>query len=161
MKKRLNFIDIIIISFVILAICFAVVYFASNLGKTYKTSQNKVLHYVVELKSTPEDIGNYIKNGDIVRDSITGTVLGKIINVDIKDNVEIRENTIDGTFIETSFPDKKDVYVTIETTPTLDSNQNIRLDTIDIKIGKMLYIRTKQYAGSGYITNLNLFDKEK
>lgn len=161
MKKRFNFIDTLIIIFLVVASILAIVYFSTQMGYTKKVSKNQLVQYTVELKSVQKDVGELLKKGDEVKNSISGEVIGKIVNIDIRDNVETREDTISGKFVETSFSDRDDVYVTVESVPVIDEKNCITVDSLPIKIGKTMHIRTKDYASSGFIVDLKLIDKEK
>lgn len=160
MKKRLNFIDICIIIFIILAIVFAVSYFSVG-KKSLSIGEKKDVYYTVEIKSMPYDIGDHIAIGDSVRNSMKGYDIGVVSDIDIKKNSEIREDTINGKFIQTSFPDRCDVYLTIKATPSISEDGTVTVNSDEIKIGKMMYLRSKKYALSGYIVDMKLTEVSK
>ena len=156
MKKKINFIDILIVLFVVFALLFVVKYFSTS---SKKANDAPTVSYVVELKSVIADSVEVFKEGLDVKDSIKGGYLGKITKVEVKDNVEIRENTVDGKFVKSTFPNKKDVYVTIEGTPTTFSDSDIMFANQSVKIGKVMYLKTKDFVGHGYVTGIQIMDK--
>ena len=160
MKKKFNFIDICIVLFVVLAVVFAVKYFSVG-GTKQNSGAKQDIYYTVEVKSMPYDIKDHIKEGDSVRNSMKGYELGVVSKVDIRKNVEIREDMLDGKFIETSFPDRCDAYITIKATPEISDNGTASINSEEIKIGKMMYIRSKKYAFSGFVVEMNLCEPGK
>lgn len=152
MKKKINFIDILIILVVVLVVSFVVKYFSTNSEKAYNVP---TVSYVIELKSLQQEYVDVFKEGDEIKDGVKGGYLGKVTKVEIKDNVETREDTLEGNFIQTSFENKKDVYLTIEGTPTTYTDTEILFATQEIKIGKIMHIKAKDYVGHGYIVGIN------
>ena len=74
--------------------------------------------------------------------------LGKVIDVEVSDNYEVREDTINDRFIKSSFSNKKDIILTIKGTPTVFDDRDIKFATVRVKIGEkrsenFLYLREK------------------
>lgn len=153
MKKRISIIDILIIAVIILAVVVAFVYFSdTNMSKTSDT----VVSFTVEIKSIPYENQQYIRVGDRFRDSIKGEYLGEVASVEYTESLTVRENTITGEFIETAFPDKCDAYITLKCSASIDAKtETISVANNDIKIGKAMYLRSKNFAGSGFIVDIN------
>ena len=151
MKKKLSIIDILIVLIVAVCVIFAIKYFSTNSKKAYNVPE---VSYVVELKSLSDEYLDVFKEGDRVTDGVKGGYLGNVTKVEIKDNVETREDTEKGCFVQTSFENRKDVYLTISGVPTTYNDDEILFATQEIKIGKQLHMKSKNYVGHGYIVSV-------
>lgn len=151
MKKKISLIDILIILVIVLCLVFVVKYFSTNSKKAYNVPE---VSYVVELKSLDEKNLDVFKVGDKIIDGVKGGYLGNVTKVEIKDNVETREDTENGRFIQSSFENRKDVYLTISGVPTTYTDDEILFATQEIKIGKQLHMKSKNYVGHGYIISV-------
>lgn len=151
MKKKISLIDILIILVIALCLVFVVKYFSTNSKKAYNVPE---VSYVVELKSLDEKNLDVFKVGDKIIDGVKGGYLGNVTKVEIKDNVETREDTENGRFIQSSFENRKDVYITISGVPTTYTDDEILFATQEIKIGKQLHMKSKNYVGHGYIISV-------
>ena len=151
MKKKISLIDILIILVIALCLVFVVKYFSTNSKKSYNVPE---VSYVVELKSLDEKNLDVFKVGDKIIDGVKGGYLGNVTKVEIKDNVETREDTENGRFIQSSFENRKDVYLTISGVPTTYTDDEILFATQEIKIGKQLHMKSKNYVGHGYIISV-------
>ena len=60
-----------------------------------------------------------------------------------------------GRFVQSSFENRKDVYLTISGVPTTYTDDEILFATQEIKIGKQLHMKSKNYVGHGYIISVN------
>lgn len=152
MKRKISTIDILIILAVIAAIVFVVKYFSANSKKAYNVPE---VSYVVELKSLPDDYLDVFKEGDKITDGVKGGYLGKVSKVEIKNNVETREDTENGKFVQSSFEKRKDVYLTISGVPTTYTDDEMLFATQEIKVGKQLHMKSKNYVGHGYIISVS------
>lgn len=153
MKRfKIGILDIIIIAFVIIGICLAAAYF--SIGSQDVVVKAPEVIYKVEFKSVPIDVLDLFKAGDELKDSVKGGALGSVINVEIRDNLEIREDIINDRFVESSFGNKKDVVLTVKGKPTTFDKKNIKFATVNIKVGEMLYITTDKYTYSGYVIEM-------
>lgn len=151
MKKKLSIIDILIVLIAAACVIFAIKYFSTNSKKAYNVPE---VSYVVELKSLSDEYLDVFKEGDRVTDGVKGGYLGNVTKVEIKDNVETREDTEKGCFVQTSFENRKDVYLTISGVPTTYNDDEILFATQEIKIGKQLHMKSKNYVGHGYIVSV-------
>ncbi len=154
-KNKIGILDFIIILMIIAAVAFAVNYF-----KTSSQTAGKIptVTYQVEIKSVPLDYVDYFKNsnGETVKDSVKGGYMGKIVDVQVLNNTEIRENTIDDEFVKSEFKDKSDIIITLEGKPTVFDDKDIKFATQEIKIGETVYLKSKNFVGYGYITQINI-----
>lgn len=156
--KRIKFgiLDVLIILFIVLAVIFAVKYFDTN---SEAATSIPDITYKVELKSIPVENSHLFKVGDQIIDSIKGGNLGTVTNVVVSDNKETREDTLNDSFIVSSFENKKDILLTIKGTPTVFDEKDIKFATVNIKVGEIVYIRTKDYASHGYIVDMHIDEK--
>ncbi len=154
MKKRfkISAVDVLIVLFVAAAIVIAANYFTYS---TEKAADIPQVSYTVELTGVPNEYRDLVKVGDQIKDSVKGGYLGEITDVTFQDNRTTREDTIHGRFVESSFYNKCDVYMTITGVPTT-FGESIKFATQEIKIGKLIYVRNKDYVGSGYIVDVKV-----
>lgn len=157
MKKiKFGILDVIIIAFLIIAIVFAVAYF--SVGSKKVVVKAPEVTYKVEFKSVADDLVDLFSPGDELKDSVKGGALGTVINVDVFDNSEIREDMINDRFVKSSFCNKKDVVLTVKGKPTTFDEKHIKFATVNIKVGEMLYITSDKYTYSGYIIEMETIE---
>lgn len=151
-KFKFGIIDIVIVILVIIAL---VVGYKFLNGGAENSGNKKTISYTVELKNQPVDYKDLIKVGDDIKDSVKGGYLGKVKAVEFKTATEVIENKNDGTFVLSEYDNRYDVYVTIEGTPTTYGD-NIMFASQEIKVGKNIYIKNKNYVGGGYIVAMDI-----
>ncbi len=151
-KIKFGIIDILIIVFVVIAL---VIGYKFLNGGAENSGNEKMISYTVELRNQSGEYKDLIKIGDDIKDSIKGGYLGKVSGVEFKDATDVIENKNDGTFSVAKYQDSYDVYVTIEGIPTTYGD-NIMFASQEIKVGKNIYIKNKNYVGSGYIVEVNV-----
>ena len=151
-KFKFGVIDVIIIVFLIAALVAGYMF----LNKGSKNELNNVkVNFTVELKTQAEEFKDIIKVGDFIKDSVKGGDLGKVIDVEYKKATNIMENRTEGMFVNAEYEDLYDVYVTIEGTPT-SVDGDIMISEQEVKIGKTVYMKHKNYVASGFIVEMDI-----
>ena len=143
----INIIDLSILLIILMLAGFALIR-VSALNKE-KAKMTRI-EYDVELRENVKDFSFMINKGDEIRDSINGDYLGKVLKKEVKPSTEIIENYEEGKFVEVEIPSLYDVIVTIEANGKVTESE-ILAEGREIKIGRLMYIKGKGYAGGGYI----------
>ncbi|KXG78087.1 hypothetical protein AN618_07060 [Fervidicola ferrireducens] len=136
----INVIDLLVIILVVAV----VTRFALNPQKSSLTNEEKKIQVVLLVKDVRDATANVIKEGDMVRETKTNNLLGKVTKVEVKP-AETLVNTADGRVLNVPNPVLKDVYVTVEGSATVGENA-IVLGGTEIRIGTALQMKTNLYA---------------
>ena len=155
-KFRFNITDIVIILVVILLAVFGWS-IISDKGESTATSVSDV-SFTVEINKCDKDFGESIKIGDDIYDSLKGGYYGKVENVEVKPETTIAAHTDTGTFTLETYPDRYSVYVTVKGTPTTMTDGNIMFANQKVKIGTMAYLKSADYVGFGYVTDVQIHE---
>lgn len=136
----INVIDLLVIILVVAVVA----RFALNPQKSSLTNEEKKIQVVLLVKDVRDATANVIKEGDMVRETKTNNLLGKVTKVEVKP-AETLVNTADGRVLNVPNPVLKDVYVTVEGSATVGENA-IVLGGTEIRIGTALQMKTNLYA---------------
>lgn len=136
----INVIDLLVI---ILVVAVAA-RFVLNPQKNSSATEEKTIQVVMLVKDVRDATAKVIKEGDIVRETKTNNLLGKVTKVEVKP-AETLVNTADGRVLNVPNPVLKDVYVTVEGPATVGENA-IVLGGTEIRIGTAVQMKTNLYA---------------
>ncbi|MCF6097224.1 DUF4330 domain-containing protein [Thermovorax subterraneus] len=136
----INVIDLLVI---ILVVAVAA-RFVLNPQKNSSAAEEKMIQVVMLVKDVRDATAKVIKEGDIVRETKTNNLLGKVTKVEVKP-AETLVNTADGRVLNVPNPVLKDVYVTVEGSATVGENA-IVLGGTEIRIGTAVQMKTNLYA---------------
>jgi hypothetical protein len=106
--------------------------------------QAQNIEVVLLVKDVRDATAGVIKEGDIVRETKSNTVLGKITKVDVQPAVTLVE-TADGRVVNYPNPVLRDIYITLEGSGSAGENA-IVLGNNEIRIGTTLAVKTNIYA---------------
>ena len=155
-KMKFNITDIIIVLVVILLALFGW-NIISDKGESTATSVSDV-SFTVEINNCDKFVGEAIKSGDDIYDSLKGGYYGKVENVEIKPETTVAAHTDTGTFSVETYPDRYSVYVTVKGTPTTMTDGNIMFANQKVKVGTMAYLKSAGYVGFGYVTDVQIHE---
>lgn len=136
----INIIDLLVIILVVAVVA----RFAMNPQKSSLTHEDKKIQVVLLVKDVRDATANVIKEGDVVRETKTNSLLGKVTKVEVKP-AETLVTTADGRVLNVPNPVLKDVYVTVEGSATVGENA-IVLGGTEVRIGTALQMKTNIYA---------------
>ncbi|MBR6253296.1 MAG: DUF4330 domain-containing protein [Clostridia bacterium] len=106
--------------------------------------------YVVEIKDVAETTGQMIESGDKLYDKASGTEMGTIINVDIKQATGgLQLNN--GQIVTKEIPERIDVYLTVEAEGRTSNGEFIANNLIRVLVGSFKALKTKYVMFSGTI----------
>ncbi len=151
MKKKINFIDVIIIIGVVVVIAGAFWYFTKANGDTAVGSSNKVeITFVAEADNLQNDAVQQLKVGDIL---VSNGVFqdGKIQDIQISKSTEVV--AIDGELIEIEIEELSKITVTIQGKAN-KYGPYVDLGGQEIKAGSKYYIKTDTYEVFGYVVQI-------
>jgi len=106
--------------------------------------QTQTIEVVLLVKDVRDATVDAIKEGDLIRETKSNVVLGKITNIEVKP-ADTLVNTADGKVVAYPNPILKDIYVTVTGTGTAGENA-IVLGKSEIRIGTTVAFKTNTYA---------------
>lgn len=136
----INIIDLLII----LLILAVVGRFALKVQQQPAGVESKNIEVVLLVKEVRDATANVIKEGDIVRETKTNMVLGKVTKVEILPS-DTLVNTADGRVVNYPNPILKDVYVTLVGSGTAGENATV-IGNSEIRVGTILNAKTNVYS---------------
>ena len=157
-KARFNFIDALII-LLILAVIFAAVYLVMGVLRQPRNATTGNIEFDVRISSVDESYLSLIKNGETVKDSVTGAVIGTIVDVRTEKAKYYGKTAVqeDGvrTVPTTAYEDKYDVYVKISTSAEKDERGIHTVANTRILIGSTVYFKIPSFTSISYITEFS------
>ena len=141
MKKRFNIIDLVIV-LVIVAVSAAVVMIMGVKEKVPENVNTRTI--VVEVRQRSENFCNTPKEGDIIINAITKEEIGTLLKKEVVPAKDLVTSVEDGKFVNAEIPGYYDLYLTIK----------LHTDTDVAKIGKSLYVQSRNYACTGFIVDV-------
>jgi hypothetical protein len=146
----INIIDLL----VILLIVAIVARFALKSGSNPITVETKDIQVVLHVNEVRDATANVIKEGDIVRETKTNLVLGKVTKVAVRP-AETLVETADGRVVNYPNPVLKDVDITITGTGTAGENAVV-VGNSEVRIGTILTIKTNIYSVITTVMEINV-----
>lgn len=142
--KIFGFINIIDLLIILLVVAVVGRFALKHQAQQPSGVQTQKIEAVLLVKDVRDATVNAIKEGDVVRETKSNVVLGKITKVEVKP-ADTLVNTADGKVVNYPNPILKDVYITIEGTGSAGENA-IVLGNSEIRIGTSLAVKTNIYA---------------
>lgn len=156
-KHRFNVFDFILIILIIAVITVAAVkLIRSNPNLISGGDQTAIC--VVTSEALPKALDGQIKVGDLIYDSESSQLLGKVtaVSSEVYKLKGINENT--GETVTTDVEDKITLTLTLEA-PVWLENGIYNVDGYRLSVGKAMSVRTERVSVSGECTSLTLKDK--
>lgn len=157
---KINILDILIVVVVLVVGGFA--YF-KLFGEDGKMSiGGKYVDTVCEIKLDGVHLGmdKYIEVGSEVYDNETNVYIGKVVSFTSGDYITTRQDNVNNKYVRETVPGKESVYLNVAISVADTGPDLINENNYYIKVGKRLDIRAKNFAGSGYITDIQRLDEE-
>ncbi len=154
-KHKFNAIDaavIILIAAIIGAAAFFL--FSRDEGEDL-TAQTVKIEYAVELRAIRDEFADNFTEGDGVIDASELYRIGNIVAIDVTDAVYTGVNFVTGESVSSDYPEYSDVQLTVSADATVDAlGRYVVGGGYDIAVGKLIYVRTPNYIGYGYCTEI-------
>ncbi len=149
---KLNIVDIIVITLIILCVIFAVIKFLPESNDNV-TEKANTFTYIVRVEGISETSEEMIKVGDKLFDKVSNSNIGEIIDVKVEPSKVIFEDT-DGTISRVEMPTKIDLELKVETKGQVKNGEYIANGLIRILVGQTKEIKTKYWMASGIVTDI-------
>ena len=156
---RFNFIDLIFVLIILLAIATLVYIFSPvSFIEGLVNNESRTVQYTVEISKVDEDFINKIKENDTVVDSVSKNTIGTVTAVDYNtkySELQLIETKLDdgsvkksGTLVE--YPKKYNVIVTITANAEYSSGEGYTVNAKRIAVGEKMSLRFPDYICEGY-----------
>ncbi len=160
-KARFNFVDAVILLIVLAIIGSAIYLIVSDLKISRNSRQTNTVDFTVRISSVQESALPLFTEGTIVKDSVTGKIIGNIISVETKKakyfgTVATPNESGVYTVPVSEYSDKYDVYVKILTTAEMDTRGIQYVGDTKILIGSEVYFKIPSFTSISYITDYTL-----
>ncbi|MDR1703690.1 MAG: DUF4330 domain-containing protein [Clostridiales bacterium] len=155
-KLRFTPLDAAIIAIILLAAAAAVWYLTRGAG-----GEPVDLRYTVEFAGKDASFEGLPQVGDTVYDSVRGSYLGVITDIEYTDSLVQIWNPEEGIYTQEAVPDTLNCYLTIAADGIeRPAAAAIAASDIEIRVGKEMFVKGKGYASPGYIVWMELTPKE-
>ncbi len=154
-KHKFNAIDAAVIILIAAIIVTAAIFLFSRNEPDAPIAQTSKIEYVVELRTIRDEFADNFKIGDGVTDANSLTKIGEVVAISISDATYAGVDLITGESVSSEYPDHSDVSLTVSADVTVDGlGRYIVGAGYDVSVGKLIYVRTPNYIGYGYCTEL-------
>lgn len=145
---KINVIDILLILIALVIFVVAYMIFGKS---TVGTQNSRIYIFQYEMQNILKQTADSIQVGDKIYDNETNAYIGKVKSVDILQYEQVVANYETNELVSVVVPDKYNAVITIENN-LIDEGADLKTeDEYIVKVGKKVYVRGGQYAGSGYI----------
>lgn len=152
-SRGFNLLDIIIVLVIVSLVgggWYAYSHYTENQQKN-----KRAVEYQVELKGVDQSFVDAIAQGDLLRESVKGNNLGKLVSKEVVAATNVNTDFLNGKYVAVVVPDKLDVVLNISAAAEV-SDKSITVGGLEIKIGQKIFIKGKGYAKEGYLLNINI-----
>lgn len=155
-KHKFNAIDAAIIIVIVAIIGAAVFFFArGNDEQAPSAPQMLDIEYVIEFRNIRDEFADNFQIGDKVSDAAALSHIGEIVAVEVADATYNGTNLATGELVISDYPDYSIVSVTVSAKAYIGSlGRFIVGEGYDIAIGKPIAVRTPNYTGTAYCTQI-------
>ena len=155
-KAQFNLIDALIV-IIILALIGTAAYLIFGGFNQIETFGDIDFTFEVRISGVKENMLPYIKEGNTVKDSVTGESLGTVVGVRTEKsryygNVQQNEN---GEYVlgSAEHPDEYDVYVTVSASSRADARGIYEVGNVRMLIGETVHFQVQSFSAVSYIVN--------
>ena len=148
MKKKITFIDILIILVAVLAVVFAFLKFSEPAGASRKT----VTYTVLVTSIAPEIAESFAPDDHVLLDA-KNNAYGRVVDVKVSEAEDSFLNQKTEEYVITKIDERKDVYVTVEAEATVN-DWGYEIGRQHIRIGELQNITATSYVATGYIVGV-------
>ena len=159
MKAKFNAIDALIIIAVIAVIAVGILYFKTlTPGNTGSGTASKGI-VQIELANEDEYLTELPKEGDEVTIGVREKARGTVSKVTVEPAETVAYDLSSGAANISVIPDKYDIYIDVAV-DAVDTGSQIEVDGVPLRVGVSDAIRSRGWAGYGYITGVDLESEE-
>lgn len=160
-KVKFNGMDlfIVIVAVVIVAAGAYLLFGADGGSSGVPTSRNVDVSAVVELTAKDAEFAEIIKNGDAVLVGEKTRMATTVSGVEVVPAMDTGYDAINGRVLRSEIPEKVDIRVTLSALGA-ETDRAIEIDGTAIKVGQKVVISSKNWAGEGYVTGLEIAEPQ-
>lgn len=161
-KARFNFIDAVIILIILAIIAAAAYLIVTDMQQAKNPRQTGNMDFTVRISAVSEAALSLFEQGAVVKDSVTGEVIGEIAAVRSEKtryfgNTAVANDTDPAeesgyTVPVSEYDDKYDVYVTVIATAGKDARGIHYVGNTKILVGSTVYFKIPSFASISYVT---------
>jgi hypothetical protein len=151
----INPVDILILSAVVCLVWFASIFSAPR--QAIARTGDPFVIYTIELGAKEEGFHTNIQPGAVVFDSLRGFDIGRVVNAYGLPYREDAPDEVEGVFRRAIVDGMEFTYIEVETF-VQKSDYAISIGQYDIAVNKEVFVRSKHFAGQGYITAIQFID---
>ena len=147
----INIIDLLLVALIALLV-YAAMQFSAPESVSAKPG-DVTIQYTIELKEKPEGFHSKIETGVTLYDNVKGYAAGRIVDAYA---VPYREPAFDeesGIIRSAPVDGLETVYIVVEASAQI-SETLTSIGLYDIAVGKEVFVKTKRFAGKGFITGI-------
>ncbi|MBQ7976290.1 MAG: DUF4330 domain-containing protein [Clostridia bacterium] len=149
MKKKITFIDILIVLAVVLVAAFLLFKVSGTSGSHKKT----VTYTVMVTNILPEVADGMVPDDRVLLDS-KDNAYGRVTNVSVMPSEDSHINLQTEKYVTNKIEDRKDVILTVEAEATVN-DWGYQIGQQHIRIGEAQNISATSYVASGYIIGVD------
>ena len=149
----MNFFDIIILLVVVLAVTLIFWMVGGRQAVSLAGAAVKVT-YKVEVGLVTEDYKDSARVGDMIRDGVGKTALGKITAVKVVPMTTITMNPVTGEVVKATSPSKYRVELTCEADGTMTGGR-VSIGSFEMGVGTEMFVQSYGFSGKGYCVALS------
>lgn len=151
---KISIIDIIIIAIVIIAAVVLLMVWRSS-GKSSQGTNDKTIHYTIELSGMVSNTAKLIKQGDTIIDSDKKYIMGTVEEVTYAPTTTNVKNLQTGDTVQAQVPEKLTATVKLVSTGSATDAQILAGSGYTVRVGAVVHAAGPGYAGIGYIIGID------
>lgn len=145
----INAVDLLVVTIIMLLVFFGTYKFTDNNDEA--TKKDILVKAIVSEVRDPTV--NAVNEGDIVRDSTTGKIFGKVVDVEVVPFEKPVEDN--GEMVKATVPGYYDICLLIKSRG-LDSDKKTKIASKTVRIGKEIKLQTKDFSVTATIWNISM-----
>ena len=149
LKKKITFVDILIILAVVLAAAFVFLKLSGTSGTTKKT----VTYSVLVTGVMPEHAESMVPDDKVLLDA-KNDAYGRVVDVVVSPAEDSFFNQKTEEYVKVTTDARKDVVLTIEAEATVN-DWGYEIGQQNIRIGELQYVTATSYVATGYIIGVD------
>ena len=156
-RRGFNFIDVLLILFILLVIVAAVnIVSPMSVFDRFKTDSERTIEYTVEIIGVDGEFIDKIKEQDVAVDAISKYTLGTVEAVDYNTQYsELKYDEAANAGVLAVYPEKYNVLVTVKATGSYVQGEGFSINGRRIAVGEKLSIRFPDFVCEGYCISLS------
>lgn len=156
-RRGFNFIDVLLILFVLLVIVTAInIVSPMSVFDRFKTDEERTIEYTVEIIGVDGEFIDKIKENDVAVDAVSKHMLGTVEIVDYNTQYsELKYDEEANAGVLAVYPEKYNVQITIKAVGSYTAGEGFMINNKRIAVGEKLSIRFPNFACEGYCISLS------